>query len=118
MGDKASSSAWVFDKVLRAFETGGFAYTDILAELNRLLETGASPTELLEILRRRELIEPLPEYAHVNVLGVLNDAIGQAAAHAAVSDEAQNAEPVPATGQIPHSVPTPIRPTPQTPPLH
>ncbi len=65
----------MFDKVLRAFETGGFTYTDVLAELELLLTTGASPIELLEVLRCRELIEPLPEYARAPVLDLLNDAL-------------------------------------------
>jgi sulfatase modifying factor 1 len=75
---KLSYAASMFDKVLRAFETGGFTYTDVLAELELLLTTGASPIELLEVLRCRELIEPLPEYAHGRVLDLLNDAIERA----------------------------------------
>ena len=92
MGAKTSSPAWVFEKVLRAFETGDFTYADVLAHLRRLLATGASPTELLEILRRRELIEPLPESAH-GVLDLLNDAIRRDAAEAVISAEAQDADP-------------------------
>jgi chromosome segregation ATPase len=92
MGAKTSSPAWEFEKVLRAFETGDFTYADVLAHLRRLLATGASPTELLEILRRRELIEPLPESAH-GVLDLLNDAIRRDAAQAVVSAEAQDADP-------------------------
>jgi sulfatase modifying factor 1 len=78
MSVKSSAPASVFEKVLRAFDTGGFTYADFRVQLRRLLATGASPTELLDILRRRELIEPLPEYAHAQVLGLLNDAIEQA----------------------------------------
>src|SRR6266478_4331887 len=77
---KTSSPASVFEKLLRAFETGGFTYTQVLAELKLLLAAGASPTELLEVLRRRELIEPLPEYAHAKVFELLNDAKELAAA--------------------------------------
>src|ERR1700737_3112558 len=92
MGPQTSSSpASVFEKVLRAFETGGFTYPDFLAELKLLLATDASPTDLLEILRRRELIEPLPEYAYVEVLGLLNDAIERATAEAALAAEAEAA---------------------------
>src|SRR5258707_622478 len=108
MGAKTSPAAAVFAKVLRAFETGGFTCPDVLAEVELLLATGASPTELLEILRRRKLIEPLPDYAYAEVLGLLNDAMGRVATHAAVSDEARNAEPEIAIDQIPDLVPAPI----------
>src|SRR5580700_8731454 len=90
MSVKSSAPASVFEKVLRAFDTGGFTYADFRVQLRRLLATGASPTELLDILRRRELIEPLPEYAHSQVLGLLNDAIEQAE-HAAPA-EAQESD--------------------------
>ncbi len=93
MGAKTSSAGWVFLTVLRAFETGGFTYADVLAQMRRLLATGASPTEMLELLRRHELIEPLPESAHAGVLDILNDAIRRDAAEAVVSAEAQDADP-------------------------
>ena len=100
-GPQTSSPASVFEKLLRAFATGGFTYTDFLAELKPLLATCASPTELLETLQRRELIEPLPEHAHAEVLGLLNDAIERGAAEAAVSAEAQNADADSAPDQMP-----------------
>jgi formylglycine-generating enzyme len=93
MSAKPSSPASVFEKVLRACETGAFTFTDVLRQLRRLLATGASPAELLETLRRRELIEPLPKNAHVEVVGLLNDAMGQAERHAAVNSEGQNTDP-------------------------
>ena len=114
---KISSPASVFEKLLRAFETGGFTYTQVLAELKRLLATGASPTELLEVLRRRELIEPLPEYAHVEVIGLLNDAVERAIAEAVVSTETQNENSAPSLGQTPDSVPAQIRSTSIAPPV-
>jgi formylglycine-generating enzyme required for sulfatase activity len=80
MRPRISTPVSVFEKVLRAFETGGFTFSEVRAQLTRLLATGASPTELLEILRRRESIEPLPEYAHIEMLGILNDAVARAAA--------------------------------------
>jgi formylglycine-generating enzyme required for sulfatase activity len=80
MRPRTSTPVSVFEKVLRAFETGGFTFSEVRAQLTRLLATGASPTELLEILRRRESIEPLPEYAHIEMLGILNDAMARAAA--------------------------------------
>src|SRR6266436_7850063 len=117
MGAKTSPAAAVFAKVLRAFETGGFTCPDVLAEVELLLATGASPTELLEILRRRELIEPLPQYAHAKVFDLLNDAKERAAANAAVSDETQNAVPHTAPEQTPDSVSAPPQPTSTAPPI-
>ena len=54
MRAKTSSPALMFEKVLRAFETGGFTYTDVVAQLKRLLTSGASPTELLDKLQQAE----------------------------------------------------------------
>lgn len=76
----------MFDKVLRAFETGGFTYVDFRSQLKQILAKGASPTELIETLRRRERIEPLPAYAHDEVLRLLNDAAEQVKADAQNSD--------------------------------
>jgi formylglycine-generating enzyme required for sulfatase activity len=55
--------------------------------MERLLAVGASPAAMLEILRRRERIEPFPEYAHVEVVRLLNAAIARDAAEAAASAE-------------------------------
>ena len=77
-----SSPASAFAKVLRSFETGGFTYRDVVAELKRLLKAGASPTELSEILRRREFVEPLPVEARKEVLGLLDAAKERTAAQA------------------------------------
>ncbi len=119
MAPKTPSPGTEFEKVLRAFGTGGFTYTYVLAQLNRLLETGASPTELVEILRRRELIAPLPEYAHVKVLSLLNEAKRRAASHAAVSNGgAQNADSDTAPELTLQSPPGPTRPAPMAPPPH
>jgi formylglycine-generating enzyme required for sulfatase activity len=82
MAAKTSSPASAFAKVLRSFETGGFTYHDVVAELKRLLKAGASPTEMSEILRRREFVEPLPVDAHKEVLGLLDAAKERAAAEA------------------------------------
>jgi sulfatase modifying factor 1 len=71
---------------LRAFETGGFNYVDVRSQLKLILAKGASPTELIETLRRRERIEPLPAYAHDEVLRLLNDAAEQAEVEAQNSD--------------------------------
>jgi formylglycine-generating enzyme required for sulfatase activity len=117
MRTKTSSPALVFEKVLRAFETGGFTYTDVVAQLKRLLAAGASPAELLEILRREEMSEPLPEHVRVKVLGLLNDAMWRAVAQAAVSDEMKNLDPGTAPDQTPDSMPAPTRSTTTTLPV-
>jgi chromosome segregation ATPase len=92
VGTKISLQVWVFEMALRELGTGGATYADVLARLRRLLATGTSPTELLEILRRRQLINPLPESAH-GVFDVLNDAIRGDAAEAVVPTEVQYAGP-------------------------
>src|ERR1700716_2704739 len=98
MAAKTSSPGSAFTKVLRSFETGGFTYRDVVAELKRLLKAGASPTEMSEILRRREFIEPLPVDAHREVLGLLEAAIERAAAEAVDQQvEGTAAEAVPAS---------------------
>jgi formylglycine-generating enzyme required for sulfatase activity len=88
LGRKTSASGSAFEKVLQAYETGGFTYNNVLARLKLLLTIGASPTELSEILRRRELVERLPEHAHAEILNVLNEAIARAAAEAAAAEAA------------------------------
>src|SRR5277367_3881761 len=75
-----SIAATTFRKVLKGFEIGGLPYTEVEFQLKRLLATGVSPGELREVLRRSELIQPLPEYAYRDVLGVLDEAIEQAEA--------------------------------------
>jgi len=74
-----SFAAATFRKVLKGFEIGGLPYTEVEFQLKRLLATGVSPGELREVLRRSELIEPLPEYAYREVLGLLDEAIEQEA---------------------------------------
>jgi formylglycine-generating enzyme required for sulfatase activity len=86
MLSSAPSPVSTFEKVLRAFGTGGFTYADVVMQLERLLAIGASPTEMMEALRRRERIEPFPEYAHVEVVRLLNAAIARSAAEAAESE--------------------------------
>lgn len=65
-------------------------YRDVVIELQRLLEAGASPGELSEILRRREFIEPLPVDARKEVLGLL-DAATEPTAAAAGDQQAESA---------------------------
>jgi sulfatase modifying factor 1 len=90
-----SSPVSTFEKVLRAYGTGGFTYADVVAQLERLIAIGASPAAMLEILRRRERIEPFPEYAHVEVVRLLNAAIAKDAAEAAASAEAHDPDTMP-----------------------
>ena len=75
-----SFSAATFRKVLKGFEMGGLPYTEVEFQLKRLLATGVPPGELREVLRRCELIEPLPEYAYRQVADLLDEAIEQQAA--------------------------------------
>jgi len=103
----APSPVLTFEKVLRAFGTGGFTYADVVVQLERLLAVGASPTAMLEALQRRERIEPFPEYAHVEVVRLLNAAIAKSANEAVVS-EAQY-EPDAAQDQSADSVLAPAR---------
>ncbi len=122
MAAKTSPPASAFKKVLRAFETGGFTCEDVLAELSRLLKTGASPTELLEIVRRRGFVEPLPVDAHMQILRLLDGAMQMAAVEEktasadaestdAAASEASAAKPAPAPGPsapLRHSDPDPV----------
>jgi formylglycine-generating enzyme required for sulfatase activity len=75
-----SFSAATFRKVLKGFEIGGLPYTEVEFQLKRLLATGVPASELREVLRRCELIEPLPEYAYRQVAGLLDEAIEREAA--------------------------------------
>ena len=61
----------MFEKVLRAFETGGLTFSDLQLTLKQQLADGGSPDDLLKIMRRRELIEPLPDYAHAEILAII-----------------------------------------------
>ncbi len=60
-------------KVLRSYQTGGITYSDFLEQVNRYLAAGESPSELLDVLRRRQRIEPLPDFAHDDVARLLNE---------------------------------------------
>lgn len=91
-GAKTSLEYWMFEQVLRTLGTGGVTYAVVQAQLRRLLTTGTSPAKLLEILRRRELIEPLPESAQ-GLFELLNDAIRRGVAAAVASAEARDADP-------------------------
>ncbi len=91
-GAKTSLEYWMFEQVLRTLGTGGVTYAVVQAQLRRLLTTGTSPAKLLEILRRRESIEPLPESAQ-GLFELLNDAIRGDVAKAGVSAEARDPHP-------------------------
>ena len=74
---RSSFSAATFKKVLKGFEIGGLPYAEVEFQLKRLLATGVPASELREVLRRSELIEPLPEYAYREVASLLDKAIEQ-----------------------------------------
>lgn len=78
--DPRSFSAATFRKVLKGFEIGGLPYAEVEFQLKRLLTTGVPASALLEVLRRSELIEPLPEYAYRELASLLDKAIEQEAA--------------------------------------
>jgi hypothetical protein len=61
----------MFGKVLRAFDTGGLNFSEVRLTLKQQLAEGALPEDLLKVMRQRELIEPLPEYAHQEILDIL-----------------------------------------------
>src|ERR1700739_2244745 len=94
MNSTTSAATSMFEKVLRAFETRGIAYSDVLAQLRRRLAAGAARRELLAVLRRRESTEWLPEYVRVEALLL-----------EAERSAAQNADPDAASGQTAGSVP-------------
>jgi sulfatase modifying factor 1 len=87
---KISSSASLFKKVLQAFANGDLPYSDVESHLQRLLDSGAAAEELREVLQRYESIEPLPAYAHVEILRILNEAMARAAAPNVDSDPARS----------------------------
>jgi len=87
---KISSSASQFKKVLQALANGDLPYSDVEAHLQRLLKSGALPDELREVLQRYDSIEPLPAYAHIEILRILNEATVRAAAPSADSDPARS----------------------------
>jgi formylglycine-generating enzyme required for sulfatase activity len=62
-----------FIKALRAFQTGGIPYGDFLARIKDQVAAGASAAELLQILRHREAVEPLPGYAHAAIVALLDE---------------------------------------------
>jgi sulfatase modifying factor 1 len=64
----------MFEKVLQAFRSGDLPYADVRSDLKRLLAAGAPAQELREVLRRWESTEPLPGYAHEEVVQLLDAA--------------------------------------------
>lgn len=99
MGPRISSTASMFEKVLRAFTEGDLHYADVQLDLKRLLAGGAPPEKLLEVLERWELLDPLPDYAHEGVQRLINEAMELAAVqHPDVDsapDQSQDPDPGP-----------------------
>ncbi len=66
-----------FDKALRAFQTGGITHNDFLSEIDTQMEGGASVSEMLDVLWRREQIEALPPPIHAVVLARIEQPLRQ-----------------------------------------
>ncbi len=99
---KISASGSSFAKVLRSYQTGGITYSDFLGHVNRYLAAGESPEELLEVLRRRQLIEPLPDFVHDAVASLVNDPT--------LVDPSLAATEEPAASEAPAELPTTLPP--------
>ena len=74
MEPNTSALGLAFAKVLRSFHAGKVPYENLLVQVNQQLAAGAPPAELKEILARREIVAPLPAYAHEAIEGLLNEA--------------------------------------------
>src|ERR1700733_2972352 len=70
---KNSSSASQFKKVLQALANNALPDSDVESHLQRLLKSGAMPDVLRAVLQRYDSIEPLPAYAHTEILRFLNE---------------------------------------------
>jgi formylglycine-generating enzyme required for sulfatase activity len=68
---KTSRTASMFEKALQGFAIGDLPYADVQSHLTRWLTTGTSAEELQEVLRRHEMIEPLPEHARADLRRML-----------------------------------------------
>jgi formylglycine-generating enzyme required for sulfatase activity len=91
-GSKAPLTAAVFEKALQGFSIGDLPYADVQTYLKRLLTGGVSSEDLLKVLRRHELVEPLPEYARLDISRVL---IERTVAPAAEQLRPENHDPTP-----------------------
>jgi formylglycine-generating enzyme len=74
-GAKSAPQSAMFEKVLRAYVIGDLSFPDLQSSLTRLLRDGASPEELLRVLRWRESIEPLEQEARDRIIAVLHGTI-------------------------------------------
>lgn len=75
-----------FAKLLRAFQTGGICYEDLIGQLDQYLMQGAMRTELLDTLRRRESVEPLADDVYLAVWSRLRRAAHPAPDSGSVAD--------------------------------
>jgi formylglycine-generating enzyme required for sulfatase activity len=103
---KISASASLFKKTLQAFANGDLPYSDVQSGLQRLLTGSASPEELREVMRRYQSIEPLPAYAHADIVRILNEAIERSATLKLVADAGQSQAEH--THSEPVSIPAPV----------
>jgi hypothetical protein len=67
MQTKRSDTQLAFARLLRAFQTGGVCYDDLLNQLDQYVLQGANRSELLETLRHRESVEPLADDVYLAV---------------------------------------------------
>jgi formylglycine-generating enzyme len=74
-GGRSAPQSAMFEKVLRAYVIGDLSFPDLQSSLTRLLRDGASPEELLRVLRWRESIEPLEQEARDRIIAVLHGTI-------------------------------------------
>lgn len=56
---ESSASGSAFAQALQSFKTGDIAYGDLLSQIDQFLAAGASPAQLLRILRESETVDPL-----------------------------------------------------------
>lgn len=75
-----------FARLLRAFQTGGVCYEDLLTQLDQYLMQGAMRTELLDMLRRRESVEPLADGVYLAVWSRLRRSVHPVADSASVAE--------------------------------
>jgi formylglycine-generating enzyme required for sulfatase activity len=61
---ESSVSDSAFAKALQSFKIGDVAYGDFLSQMDQFLAAGASPTQLLKILRDGDTVDPLPRDVH------------------------------------------------------
>jgi hypothetical protein len=67
MESNLSKAQVSFAKLLRAYQTGGICFDELIDRLDQHLLEGAIRSELLDTLRRRESVEPLADSVYLAV---------------------------------------------------